>query len=316
MESLENILVGLDDGDLEEVACKVNVNYRSFDKKEDAAKEIAKTILENISLLTKIYSKSTLKYLNRVCTEDEVEFDLDYNALFCDGICVMAKAGSKTISKVAEDFKKVFVPYYESDEAKDKIKVYDELEDLLSGIIKVYGVIDSDSIYEVFADVKLSKEDEFDDEEEFDHFLYTRDQISKNFDIIEDEEGNEYLYHTSIDDPEEALDSIKEKDEGRNILGRTDYIRFGKSSIGYATDEKAYDEFAKYILKLVEDDENVADDIVNTVMFDIKVGNLDDLMLDIMTYVDMDTEEEHEEIKKYLSNLYESTPTWSGKYLK
>lgn len=312
MQTLKDVLASLKDQDLEEIACKINVNYRGFENKEEAASEISKVILSNLPLLTKIYSKDTLKYLYKACTEENVKEDLDFNTLLCDGICY---AENKKV-KVTNDFKEAFVSYYESEECKEKIKVYDEFENLLSGIIKVYGVIDSDSIYEVFTDVKLSKEDEFDDEDEFDHFLYSRDSIGKNYDIIEDNEGNEYFYHNLIDDPEEALDSIKERDEGRTLLGRTDFIRFGKSDIGYATDEKAYDEFSKYILKLTDNDEDKTDDIVNTVMYDIKANNLDDLMLDIMTYVDMDTEDEHEEIKKYLSNLYEKTPTWSGKYLK
>ena len=50
-------------------------------------------------------------------------------------------------------------------------------------------------------------------------------------------------------------------------------------------------------------------------MYDIKMGNLDDLMLDIMTYVDIASDEEHEEIKNKLSDLYEKTPTWFGEYL-
>ena len=297
MESLKDILTTLKDQDLEEIACKINVNYRSFENKEVAATEISNAILNNMPLLVKIYSKETLKYLHKVCTEENVEEDLDFNTLYCDGICYVTK--DKKV-KVTSDLKDKFLAYYESDEAKDKIKVYDEFEDLISGIIKVYGVVDSDSIYEVFTDVKLSKEDEFEDEDEFDHFLYSRDKFGKNYDIIEDEEGNEYFYHNSIEDPEEALDSIKEKDEGKSILGRTDYIRFGKSQIGYATDENAYKEFQDYILKLTDKDEDKTDDIVNTVMYDIKVGNLDDLMLDIMTYVDMDSESEHEEIKERL----------------
>ncbi|MCQ2749337.1 MAG: hypothetical protein MJ246_05075 [Clostridia bacterium] len=316
MESLKDVLASLKEQDLEEIACKVNVNYRSFESKELAASEISNVILNNISLLTKIYSKKTLKHLYSACTEDKVNEDLDFNTLYCDGICYIQKEGNEKLVKVSPDLKKAFLDFYETDDAKDKIKVYDELEDLISGIVKVYGVIDSDSIYEVFCDVKLSKEDEFDDEDEFDHFLYSRDQFGKNYDIIEDENGNEYYYHNSIDDPEEALDSINEKDEGRTLLGRADYIKFGKSEIGYATDEKAYNEFSKYILKLTDGDEDKTDDIVNTVMYDIKTNNLDDLMLDIMTYVDMDTEDEHEEIKTYLSNLYENTPTWSGKFLK
>ena len=40
-------------------------------------------------------------------------------------------------------------------------------------------------------------------------------------------------------------------------------------------------------------------------MYDIKMGNLDDLMLDIMTYIDIASEDEHGQIKDKISTLYE-----------
>ena len=73
MESLKDILVGLDDADLEEVACKVYVNFRSSEKKEDVAFEIAKTILENISLLTKIIQRVHLN----ICTKFALKIKLN-----------------------------------------------------------------------------------------------------------------------------------------------------------------------------------------------------------------------------------------------
>ncbi|MCQ2978930.1 MAG: hypothetical protein MJ245_03930 [Clostridia bacterium] len=312
-KNLKDILLDLDDYDFEESSSKLELNFHDIEDKDERTTKYANAILENAKALVKPYGKDTLKYLYDICTNDGVIFDMDYNTLICDGLCYTEKNNGKEFIKTTDDFKEAFTKAYNDSDMQNKIDSYDETERVISGIIKTYGAITSDDIYEIFIDVKTSAEDEFNDEDEFDMFLYHRDNIMNHFPIYEYED-EEYFIIDELQDPDEVIDDIINSDKARRVLSRNDYLTFAVGD-DFVTDEKALKEFKALINNLTNDSDEETEDIVNTVMYDIKMGNLDDLMLDIMTYVDIASDEEHEEIKNKLSDLYEKTPTWFGEYL-
>lgn len=311
--NIKDILFDIDDYDLEEASAKMELNYHDIDDKEERVNKFSNDLLSNMSLLIKPYSKDTLSYLYNICTKDKVVFDMDYNTLICDGLCYAEKEDGTEIIKTTDDFKDAFIKLINDEETKNKIDMYDETERVIAGIIKTYAAITSDDMYEIFIDVKSSAEDEFNDEEEFDQFIYHRDGIMNNFELYEYED-EEYFIIEDLEDPDEVINEIVNSDRGRRVLSRNEYLTFAVGN-NFVTDEKALKEFRTLISSLTKDNDKQTDDIVNTVMYDIKMGNLDDLMLDIMTYIDIASEEEHNEIKEKLSNLYEKTPTWLGEYL-
>lgn len=311
---LSEILYDIDDYDFEEASSKMELNYHDIEDKNERVNKFSDDLLSNMSLIIKPYSKDTLKYLFEICTKDNVAFDMDYNALICDGLCYLEKENGSEIIKTTDDFKEAFINLMKEESTKDKIDMYDETERVIAGIIKTYAALTSDDIYEIFIDVKKSSEDEFDDEEEFDQFLYHRDGLNNHFEIYEYED-EEYFIIEELDDPEEVIDEIINSDKTRRILLRDEYLTFAVGS-DFVTDEKALDDFRKLIFTLTKENEKQTEDIINTVMYDIKMGNLDDLMLDIMTYIDIASEDEHGQIKDKISTLYEKTPTWFGEYLE
>lgn len=313
---LSDILEEIDEIDLEEVSCKVGLHFHDIEDKKEIVLRLAKSILENAEILLRPYSKDTLKFLNEICTceNKSKEFDMEYNVLVCDGLCFLEKVDGVEMIKVTEDFASSFCEMYSSKENLKKQDMYDEMEKIIIGIIKLYGIINSDEIYNIFLNLKKVDEKEFEDNNEFEHFLFHRDGIIRRYEIFSHHD-EEYFFIEEIENPDEVIHELLESDENYVIYSRDKYIEFSNGN-DFITDEKTLDDFKEYIYQLTNNNERQTLDIVNTVMYDIKIGNLDDLMLDIMTYIDISTNEEHEEIKNKLSNLYERTPNWFGRYFK
>lgn len=311
---LKEILFDIDEYDFEESSAKMQLNYQDLDDKNERAEKYAKELLDNPKRLIKPYGKDTIMFLKSLCeSETGKNFDMDYNTLVCDGICYIEKVNGVELINTTDDFKKSFLEMMKDESILDLIDSYEKTETVIAGIIKTYAAITAEDLFDIFIDVKVSSEDEFEDEDEFDHFIYHRDEIVNNF-LTYDYDDEEYIIIEDLIDVDEVIDDITNSDKKRRVLSREEYMTFAHGN-NYVTDEKALEDFRELIDKMVDGDKAKTDDIVNTVMYDIKMGNLDDLMLDIMTYVDLDTEGDHENIKDKLSTLYEKTPTWFGEYL-
>lgn len=297
--TLEELLKELSQKDLEEISYKFKVNSLN-------THEIAEYIITNIENVLLNYNKREIEFLYEILANEsnEIEADIEMNIFICDGLLGISKKENKDMFYMTEDLIKS-ISNISKEEILNKASEYDELESIIIGIVKTYGIIEIEDIFNIYRSLKLL-EISYDN---FEHFIISRTTIFDNVNLF-NHHDEKFLYVDEIDDPDELVHELHHVDESYYIYDAKTYII--NSQKQYICDEEKLQNL-KDVIKTYLTDEYKYTDLIDTIMYDIKIDNYEDLMIDVTTYVEIATNDEHDEIKKVLDDLYNSTIKWITK---
>jgi len=306
-EKLIDLLKELNSYDLIELCSRFELEDAITEKK-DLIKLLEESILNNYNNLAKLYSTKTLEFLKEIVFSQDgiVKADQEFNILVCDGLVGIVKEDDVDKFYITNDIKEKLKKAFSEDAFNNIVRKYDEIEHIVSGMVNLYGIISITDMYDIYTEV----EKESLTYDEFEKFIFNRDSLQSTYILFE--HGEEvYLVVEDIEEPDDMLHEILHNENvDYKILKKSEYIEIGSSSRSLCREPI---DFIKEYLEQKKVSEVRCNDLIYTLWYDIKTNHKDELIQDVLTYVEFDTNEEYEKINEGLDKLYKNTPIWTLK---
>ncbi len=198
--------------------------------KKILVEEIKNAYVEKLEKFIDIFSVKTNSFFRKgdenIVSDEQSSDDLKaYIEISNFGLGELNK--ERTLYKISSSFFKNYLNLIESEEFKNKVNKSEEIEVILSGIVRYYGVISEEKSYEIIknmvSDVTF---------EEIKEMLRVKIEFTSNFELIGIQGTNQsYVISDKVFSPDETLAGVlKRPNIEYKILAKEEYINYSNEA--------------------------------------------------------------------------------------
>lgn len=305
--SLMDVLEKLKKADLDEIRRSLNLKGVSGLKKSDLTLLLKEEIVKGIGLLLTSLDHRQLKFLATMAEKKVLPVELPYNVNFMCFYRYMGLVFTATVdgekSYIMPDEIAAALKEALTEEVYALGRINEEWMTLTQGLLNHYGVLDSNELFEM---VKKYAKNELSNKSIFEFVISTASILYEQF--YRTEEGLYACY--AVINPEEIL---KELESNQNLsyyhFSYKDVAKAGE--LDYIEKNLEYKKFFTYLINNYHIDENIADDVVTTVVYDLKnLFNTEEIFADLRQHLQLNRDDLVKSITEHLVQLTSQTRQW------